>query len=639
MPKAMSGAELLCATDVWKTFDRTRALAGAEFELAAGEVHALVGANGAGKSTFSRILSGHVCADRGEILLNGEAVRFTSSRDAIRSGVAIVMQETSLVPDLSVLENIFLPELGMPGRLSLKKLAGQAETLLRELGQHRQLPLGETVRNLSIGQRQLIEIAKALALDSKIMIFDEPTASLSPHEVERLFDVIRTLSARGKGLIFVSHRLEEIFAIADRVTVFREGKSVGRSIPTERISPAELVRLMVGRELTDIYARETVQGAEAASRKRDPILDVMHLASRPRVRDVSLSVAAGEIVGLAGLVGAGRSEAAETMFGLRRMDGGSMRFAGAPFKPRVPADAIRAGLGFIAEDRRGQGLVPDFSVRENLMLASLGQHRGMGTGYERRASEARRILEELGLPAEQVLEANILSLSGGMQQKVILARWLVLHPRLLILDEPTKGVDIGTRSGIYALLRKIAGQGVGVLVISSDFEEVLGLADRVVIMADGAVVTDIPTALLDVEKLTMFAAPKTSAERTHLTLTRLVGEVGGYAYWIYVERERLYCFDAAGDNERFDPGFERGGFPLLTETRVAGALAHGAGVFVNEHDNGHATMLLPIESSRGHDLGYIGIVLSAEQAAVDGARIRRIVSETMGAKEDLLTTS
>ncbi|MGH7210148.1 MAG: sugar ABC transporter ATP-binding protein, partial [Acetobacteraceae bacterium] len=438
---------MLALADIWKRFGATTALAGAGFELAAGEVHALVGANGAGKSTLSRIVSGHIQPDRGRILLEGHEIRHAGTREAIRSGIAMVTQETSLAADLSVTENVMLPRLGMPGALHWRRMRGQTRALLAEFGTEAGLHPDALVRDLSIGQRQLVEIAKALALDSRIIIFDEPTAPLSPHESERLFEILRNLADRGRGLIFVSHRLEEIFAVTDRVTVLREGKVVAASVPTATLTQGELVRLMVGRELSDIYAAGT---GRATRRDDEPILSVRHLSCPPRVRDVSFDLHVGEILGLAGLVGAGRSETLETIFGLRRAAGGSIELRGQPFNPRSPRDAIRAGIGLVPEDRRGQGIVPDFSVRENLLLAHLGQHAGPGLGYGERTDAVRQLLDLLELPQHRLLDANMLTFSGGMQQKAILARWLVLDPRILLLDEPTRGVDIGTRSSIYA---------------------------------------------------------------------------------------------------------------------------------------------------------------------------------------------
>ena len=617
---------LLALHGIAKRFGGTAALTDAHFDLREGEVHALVGANGAGKSTLSRIISGHIQPDEGEILLNGAPVRFAGSRDAIRAGIAMVTQETSLAPDLSVLENIMLPRLAMPGRLRWGALREQAGALVAELGQEAGLALDAAVGSLSIGQRQLVEILKALALGSRILILDEPTAPLSPHESERLFAIMRRLAGQGRGLIFVSHRLEEIFGVTDRVTVLREGKIVAAGRETRALTQGELVRLMVGRDLGDVYAH----GGAAAAGPGRVVLRVEGLACPPQVRDVSFEVRAGEILGLAGLVGAGRSETLEAIFGLRRRAAGTVELDGKKFAPGGPREAIRAGVGLIPEDRRGQGIVPDFSVRENLLLAHLGAHRGPTLGYGERGDAVRRLLALLELPERRLLDANLLTFSGGMQQKVILARWLLLGPRLLLLDEPTRGVDIGTRSSIYALLRRIAGEGVACVVVSSDFEEVIGLADRVVVLSDGVSVTDIPSRLVDVEKLAMFAAPRSSAEQTHAVLEDLVARYGGVATWIALEGGRLFCFDRVGEDPAADPGFAAGTFPEIAGTRIAHAVPPRPG-FALAPDGGHPTLLLPIAGRSGHSLGLVGLHLAPLAPGLDAAAIRGEIESALGA--------
>jgi ABC-type sugar transport system ATPase subunit len=608
------------ASDVWKAFGRTQALSGVAFSLASGEIHALVGANGAGKSTFSRIVSGHLSADRGEIKLFGAPARFASAREAIRAGVAIVMQETSLAPDLSVLENIYLPEFGAPGRLSWSRLAARADALLEQFGQRGHLPLRAVLRDLSASQRQMVEILKALAIDARIIIFDEPTASFSPNEVDRLFDVMRLLVHEDKALVFVSHRLEEIFEITDRITVFREGRVVANAASTTEMRPAELVRLMVGREIADIYAHGAVgRGARTSSA---PVLEVEHLAAPPRVKDISFTVARGEILGLAGLMGAGRSECVEALFGLRRIESGVVRLDGEPYRPGAPREAVGAGVGFIPEDRRRQGIVPDFTVRENLLLAHLGRRSGFGLGYDEQRTTIAQLLDELGLPL-RILHDGILTLSGGMQQKVVLARWILMSPRLMILDEPTRGVDIGTRSTVYAMIRRLAEQGMGVLLVSSDFEEVIGVSDRIVVVSDGADVTSIPSALVDVEKLAMFAAPRSSAEATHVLLEDLVRRFGGVAYWILVEGDRLYCFDSVAAQNAPDIGFSRGTFPEIEDTLTPRALRERPRHFLSEPAG--ASLLVPLRGHRGHDLGYVGLTLPAGAAQPEPGEVERVV--------------
>jgi ABC-type branched-subunit amino acid transport system ATPase component len=337
---------------------------------------------------------------------------------------------------------------------------------------------------------------------------------------------------------------------------------------------------------------------------------------------VSFTVAAGEILGLAGLVGAGRSECVEALFGLRRIERGTVRLGGAPYRPRAPTDAVRAGIGFIPEDRRRQGLVQDFTVRENLLLAHLGKRRGIGLGYDERGAAMERLLDELRL-SSRILDDGILTLSGGMQQKVVLARWILMSPKLLILDEPTRGVDIGTRSTIYVMIRRLAQQGMGVLLVSSDFEEVIGVSDRIVVMSDGADVTNIPSSLVDVEKLAMFAAPRSSAEATRFVLEELVRRFGGIAYWIFLEGERLYCFDCVSGADAPDIGFARGTFPEIAQCAVIEALRQRPERFLAEAAG--ASLLVPLRGHRGHDLGHVGLTLPPGSVLPDPAEVRRIV--------------
>jgi ribose transport system ATP-binding protein/rhamnose transport system ATP-binding protein len=614
-------APLLVATGIEKSFERTRALAGAGLALAGGEVHGLLGANGAGKSTLSRVISGHLRRDRGSLTWRGAPLDPRSPREAIAAGIAMVMQETSLAPDLSVLENMFLPELARPGRLRRDVLRQRAGAILDSLGQEHALPLSEEVRRLSVAQRQLVEIAKALAVNAALIIFDEPTASLSPGEVERLFDVMSRLRAAGQALVFVSHRLEEVFAITDRVTVMREGKTVAQSVPTATLTQSELVRLMVGQQLGRIYAERP--SAKAGGER---VLEVRGLRTPPLVRDVSFTLHRGEILGLGGLVGAGRSETLETLFGLRRPASGEIRLDGKPFAARRPAQAIRAGIGFVPEDRRVQSIVPDFSVRENLLLGHLSARRGFTLGYRARSRRVAELLRQLDLPADRLLDANMLNFSGGMQQKIIIARWLLLAPRVLLLDEPTKGVDIGTRSSIYAMLREVADRGAAVLVVSSDFEELLGLCGRVVVISDGASIAEMESAVLDEAKLTLFAAPRSSTETIARLLRQLAEETGGVAFWALLDGGRLYCLNRVGAAGAVELGFGPGATPRFEDTRIATALAGPPGGFLAEPDGLHRTLMVRVESHRGHELGWIGLTV-AGQAPPDPAAIARRVHD------------
>ncbi len=599
---------VLVARDVDKTFDRTHALVRASLELHGGEVHGLVGANGAGKSTLSKVISGHVARDGGVLLYKGRPLNPRSTREALDAGIAIVMQETSLAPDMSVLENIFLPEFGRKGLLSYASLRRRAYELLANLGQEQQLRLDDEVSRLSAAQRQLVEITKALAVDADLIIFDEPTASLSPGEVELLFDVIGRLRDSGRTLVFVSHRLEEVFAITDRVTIMREGRTVVASRDTASITQAELIRHMVGQELGEIYA---VPGLGTPATSNQPVVfSVEHLSAPPAVRDVSFEVRRGEILGLAGLVGAGRSESAEAIFGLRPRAAGTIRIEGREVSPKKPLQAVKAGIGFVAEDRRVQNIVPDLSVKENLLLAHLGAHRGFGLAYKTRDKKVHELLATLSLPADRLLDDNMLNFSGGMQQKIIIARWLLLDPKVLVLDEPTKGVDIGTRSSIYTILRQIAERGVAVVMISSDFEELIGVCERIVVISDGYAIADLESRLLDVEKLTLLAAPRTSMRRNSELLERLTAEWGGAGFWILLDGDQLICLNAAVADQAADPGFAPGEAKAIRSTTIPDALAGRRTDFVAESDGSRSTLLVPIKSHRGHDLGWIGLTVA-----------------------------
>ena len=613
---------LLEARDISKNFGQTRALAGASLSLRAGATHALLGANGAGKSTLSRVISGHINRDGGEIRYRGQPLQVRSPREALDAGIAMVMQETSLAPDLSVLENIFLPELRKSGRLSRATMRRRASEILADLGQENSLSLDIEARDLSAAQRQLVEIAKALALNANLIIFDEPTASLSPSEVERLFDVFARLEKAHCAIVFVSHRLEEVFAVSHEITVMREGRTVAASRPTSSLNQTELVRLMVGRDIGTIYAT-----AAASLDRGPPILSVSHLHAPPAVRDVSFDLHRGEILGLGGLVGAGRSETVETLFGLRPRAGGEVLLDGKPFSPRNPAQAIRAGLGFVAEDRRRQSIVPDLSVRENLLLGHLGAHRGFGLGYGKLDDKIDRLMARLELSADRLGDSNLLNFSGGMQQKIIIARWLLLEPKVLILDEPTKGVDIGTRASIYAVLRDLAAAGMAILVISSEFEELLGLADRVVVISDGASIADVPSAVLDEEKLTLLAAPRSSMERNRRVLLELASEHDGAAFWAILDEDRVLCLNAAAVNPRADPGLKAGAAARFEETRVAAALRARSDAFVLDPHNGLRCLLVDVKSHRGHELGSIGLVVPPDRAPPAAEAMRAAIVE------------
>ena len=423
--------------------------------------------------------------------------------------------------------------------------------------------------------------------------------------------------------MFVSHRLEEVFAISDEITVMREGRTVVASRPTSSLNQTELVRLMVGRDLGSIYAAPSapVDGAES------PIMSVRSLQAPPLVRDISFDLHRGEILGLGGLVGAGRSETVETLFGLRPRARGEVRYEGRTFAPRTPAEAIRAGVGFVAEDRRRQSIVPDLSVRENLLLGHLGAHPGFGLGYAKLERKISKLMTRLELPLDRLAEPNLLNFSGGMQQKIIIARWLLLEPKVLILDEPTKGVDIGTRASIYAILRDIAGTGTAILIISSEFEELLGLADRVIVVSDGASIADVPSAYLDEEKLTLLAAPRASMERYRRLLQELANQCDGAAFWAILDDKRVFCLNTATANAKADPALRAGEAPRFEETPISAALHARAPDFVVDPTSGLQSLLVDLRSHRGHELGSIGVVIRPDRSAPPAEAMRSAIQE------------
>ncbi|WP_300009530.1 sugar ABC transporter ATP-binding protein [uncultured Roseobacter sp.] len=615
---------LLIARGVSKSFGKTQALRDAALTMRPGEVTGLLGANGAGKSTLSRIVSGHIQRSGGDISFDGAPLMLSSTRDALRQGIALVAQETSLAPDLSVLENIFLPDLATPGRLSFRSMRQKANALLSGLGHEHVLPLDAEVRTLSAAQRQLVEIAKALALDARLVIFDEPTASLSATEVDRLFDIMARLREGGRALGFVSHRLEEVFAITDRVTILREGQVVAEDVATGTLTQNDIIQHMVGRDIGTIYAARHM-APEAVG---EIVFEVRGLSAMPWVRDMSFSVKAGEILGLGGLVGAGRSEAMEAIWGLRARQSGEILVRGSSVRLKKPADAVRAGLGFVAEDRRAQNIIPDLSVRENLMIAQMGQHRGFGRGYRKRAEKVASLIADLGLPADR-LDQSLLNYSGGMQQKIIIARWLLTEPDILILDEPTKGVDIGTRASIYRLLQKAADSGLAVIVISSDFEELLGIAERVVVVSDGLTIADLPTARLSEEKLTLLAAPRTSTARNQALLTALTEDHGGDAFWVLLDGEDTICLAQAGAQLA---GMIPGEAAMMSETSIPKAIQKRADVFIP--DRAGQTLLTQMTDKRGHDLGWIGLTLPDGATLPDPETIRARVARLIQSDEE-----
>jgi rhamnose transport system ATP-binding protein len=502
-----SSTPMLALSGVRKSFGAVAALRDGRLDLYPGEAHGLVGENGAGKSTLVRIMSGAHAPDAGTITLSGQPLVLHGPADARAAGIAVIYQEPTLFPDLSVAENIFMGRQPLRSyrRIDRRAQRARATELFARLGVH--LDPDRPARGLSIADQQLVEIAKALSFDARVLVMDEPTAALSGVEVERLFGVARSLRDAGAAVLFISHRFDEVFALCQRITVMRDGSWVSTD-PVEDLTVDRLVRRMVGREISTLYPRpDTASGATTAG---DPVLAVEELTRYGVFDDVSFSVRAGEIVALAGLVGAGRSEVARAVFGVDRYDAGTVRVAGRPLRAGRPDAAIAAGLALVPEDRRQQGLVMDLSVERNVTLVrrwALSRLGLLAARAERRS--ARTWAERLQVKAGK-LSDDVSTLSGGNQQKVVLAKWLSTEPKVLIVDEPTRGIDVATKAEVHRLLSEQAARGVAVLMVSSELPEVLGMADRVLVMHEGRLVADIPRGRADEESV-MFAATGSSA--------------------------------------------------------------------------------------------------------------------------------
>ncbi|WP_308294810.1 sugar ABC transporter ATP-binding protein [Streptomyces sp. JJ66] len=471
-------APLVRVEGVTKTFPGVVALDGVDFAVRAGEVHVLLGENGAGKSTLIRLLAGAHRPDAGRLLVDGSPVRVHGARDAARLGIATIHQELHLAPDLTVAENLFL---GRPprrfGLVDRARMEADAADLLARVGLA--VSPRARVRELGVARMQLVEIAKALSLRARVLVMDEPTAVLTGGETERLFALVRRLRAEGAGIVFITHKLEEVAALGDRVTVLRDGRAVAQ-VPAST-TREELVRLMVGRDITVRYPRERAP----VRADGPPLLRVDGLGRAGAFENVSFEVRGGEVVGLAGLVGAGRTEVARAVFGADAHDHGSVRVLGQPLPGRDVPAALAAGVGFVPEDRKAQGLLLDASVAENLGLVTL--RRAARAGFVDRAGQRRAaaaMAARLGVRMAG-LDQPARTLSGGNQQKVAIGKWLLAGSRLLILDEPTRGVDVGAKVEIYRLVNELTAAGHGVLMISSDLPEVLGMSDRVLVMCRG----------------------------------------------------------------------------------------------------------------------------------------------------------
>ena len=472
---------LLQARNISKSYDGVDALRGVSFELRAGEVHALIGENGAGKSTLIKVITGAVLPDSGEIEFDGQPVINNSPAYSKSIGIAAIYQQPALFPELTVAENIAigLEDTGPWRRINWRQRRERASQLLAQVGSR--ISPEKEVRELSMPEQQLVEIARALGANARVLIMDEPTASLAEEETQNLYRVIASLRERGVGIIYISHRLEELSIVADRVTVLRDGEYVGTQ-PMAEVDRRELIRLMVGRELSAVFPKVAVEYGPV-------ILELRGLTCRANgVHGIDLAIRAGEIVGLAGLVGAGRSELARTIFGLDPADAGEIALRDHAVAITRPADAIKLGIAYLPEDRRRHGVVLDMPIDENVTLASLDK---LSTGLSFDLNAERRIaadyVRRLAIKTPAIF-SPVTNLSGGNQQKVALSRWLETKPSVLILDEPTQGIDVGAKAEIHTLMGELASRGTAILMISSELPEILGMSDRVVVLRQGTVV-------------------------------------------------------------------------------------------------------------------------------------------------------
>ena len=489
---------LLELRGISKSYGGVHAVADVSFAIEPATVHALVGENGAGKSTLVKIITGVIEPDGGELLIDGEPVSIGDAQTALRLGIVAMYQEPTVFPDLSVAENVFA---GRHPRsrvrtVDWRAMEADATRILRELGV--ELGAGTPVRGLGVADRQLLEIAKALSTNARLLIMDEPTAALSPNEVEHLFETVRKLRERGVAVVYISHRLEEVGALADTVTVLRDGRHI-ETRPANELTQGEIIRLMVGRSLDALFPKEDAEIG-------DVVFKANGLTRRGIFADVSFELRRGEIVGLAGFVGAGRTEVARSIFGVDPLDGGRIEIEGRGFRPRSPRAALRRGLAYLPEDRLHEGLVQPMTISDNTSMAVLPALTP--TGFLRPRAErrlARRFMQQLSIKATSPAQI-VRSLSGGNQQKVVLGKWLAAEPRILILDEPTHGVDVGTKADVHRTISHLATQGLTILLISSELPEILGMSDRVLVMREGRLVAELSRAEATQENVIQAAA-------------------------------------------------------------------------------------------------------------------------------------
>lgn len=471
---------ILSITNLSKSYSGVKALDNVQLTLKKGEVHALMGENGAGKSTFMRILAGLVIPDSGEIMLDGEILKNITVNDIIKKGISMIHQEILMVPELTVAQNIFLGrEKSVTGTrigwIRKKILTSRATALLSRIGVA--IPADIKIKYLSVAQMQMVEIAKAVSNNAKVIIMDEPTSAISDKEVETLFRIIRELKGNGVAIIYISHKMDEIFEIADTITVLRDGKFVATKNASE-LNKGNLISMMVGRELTSMFPEHAIP-------TNNNVFQAQNLSRKGIFSNINFSVRAGEIFGIAGLMGAGRSEIARAIYGLDRLDSGNILINGKPVIINAPRDAVDCGIGFVSEDRKGLGFIPEMSVKNNITLSSLPQYSpGILLDRELENMAADQMISKLKIKASD-RHQKVAHLSGGNQQKVVLGRVLMSSPKVIILDEPTRGVDVGAKFEIYKLIHNLASQGIAIIMISSELPEILGMSDRIMVISKG----------------------------------------------------------------------------------------------------------------------------------------------------------
>ena len=483
--------------NIYKAFGQNKVLEGVQFSLEAGEVHALMGENGAGKSTLMNILTGLHKHDQGTITINGKEVSFKDSKEAEKAGLAFIRQELNIWPEMTVLENLFIGKemVNALGVLKTKQMKARATEIFKTL--NISLPFDKEAGLCSVGEQQMIEIAKALMTDAEVIIMDEPTAALTDREIEKLFEVMRGLIKKGVSLVYISHRMEEIFAICDRITVMRDGKTVD----TKRIIDTnfdEVVQKMVGRELEDRFPhREATPG--------EVVLEVKALTKKGLFEDVHFAVRQGEIVGVAGLMGAGRTEIMRAIFGIDQIGSGEIEVEGKKVSIRKPTDAVRHGLAFITENRKEEGLILDFSIRENIGLPNLKSFAPNGiVKTEDEKKFAEMMVKRLHVKTSST-ESIIGNLSGGNQQKVVIAKWIGTSPKVLIMDEPTRGIDVGAKREIYELMNELTERGIAIIMVSSELPEIVGMSDRILVVHEGKIAGELMKKEATQEKIMALA--------------------------------------------------------------------------------------------------------------------------------------